>query len=73
LFCFDQIFLLFISVLALGTEVDIIPMLQGDDVQPYVAGSLFRDKLLFHKDVAGNWPSECEPQVERDVFITMRH
>lgn len=61
------------SFLALSSEVDTRPTLQQADIQPYVTGSLFKDKLFFHNDVAGNRASKGKSQVECDVFITMRH
>ncbi len=69
--CFELIFPQ--SVLALGNEVDTSPVLQQVDVQPYVKGPLFKDKLFFHNDVAGNRASKGKPQIERDVFIAVRH
>lgn len=34
---------------------------------------LFKDSLFFYNYVDGNRTSECKPQVESDVFITMGH
>lgn len=61
------------SVFVLDNDLDTSPVLQQAGIQSYVTWSLFKDKLLFQNNVAGNRASERKPQVERNVFITMRH